>query len=100
VSRIMDRDFDYDIVKKHFDNVFYLINYPDVADAAVDPVVHYLDYGHAEHRDPSPNFSTERYLSENADVREAGVNGFVHYLRYGRREQRQAIAPAFLAFTR
>lgn len=74
-----------------FDAAWYLSNNPDVAKSGEDPVVHYLQYGGREGRDPSENFSSTRYLEENADVRKAGMNPLVHYLRHGAREGRRAI---------
>ncbi|MBW9140046.1 hypothetical protein JNB70_25380, partial [Rhizobium pusense] len=71
-----------------FDGSFYLANNPDVREAGIDPLRHYLVHGWREKRDPSPTFSTARYLSENPDVEQAQLNPLVHYLRFGRREGR------------
>jgi len=71
-----------------FDGSFYLANNPDVRDAGIDPLRHYLVHGWREKRDPSPTFSTARYLSDNPDVEQAQLNPLVHYLRFGRREGR------------
>ncbi|WP_176015539.1 glycosyltransferase [Burkholderia sp. BCC0398] len=73
-----------------FDGAYYLATYPDVADAAIDPVVHYLQFGWAEARQPSMSFDGNRYLDDYPDVRAAGVNPLVHYLTFGSREGRHA----------
>jgi hypothetical protein len=65
-----------------FDRDWYVVQYPDVLDAGVDPVLHYLEHGASEGRDPGPLFDTNWYLGQNPDVR-AGMNPLVHYLRYG-----------------
>ena len=70
------------------DRSWYLARYPDVRAAGVDPLLHYLDYGAAEGRNPSALFDTEFYLRTNPDVQEGGANPLVHYLRHGRREGR------------
>ena len=44
-----------------FDADWYLACHPDIADAGVDPLRHYLHAGAAEGRDPSPGFSAARY---------------------------------------
>src|SRR5271157_786159 len=75
-----------------FDAAWYLANNPDVAQAGVDPITHYLQYGAHEGRDPSESFNTSRYLENYPDVRQAGVNPLVHYLLRGAAEGR--FAPA------
>ena len=42
-----------------FDKDWYLAKNPDVANAKVDPVSHYLHHGGFEGRDPGPNFSSK-----------------------------------------
>lgn len=85
---------DYELLKDSdwFDTAWYLKTYPDVAEAGVDPLMHYLRYGAAEGRDPGPQFDTKWYLAINTDVQAASVNPLVHYLRYGQQEGRQFIA--------
>lgn len=78
----------YDVVSDGFDRDYYLAHNPDVAGSGADPVQHYLDHGHVEGRDPSPEFSTRIYLSRYPDVAASGMNPFFHYLRYGRLENR------------
>lgn len=71
-----------------FDRDWYLSRYPDVAAAGIDPVLHYLESGWREGRDPSPGFSTASYLRANGDIARAGVNPLLHYLEYGYSEGR------------
>ncbi len=66
-----------------FDSFEYLRSYPDVAEVGFDPVIHYLQAGAAEGRDPSRSFSTTAYLRSNPDVAAEGANPLVHYLRSG-----------------
>jgi hypothetical protein len=46
-----------------FDETWYLANNPDVAEAHVKPMLHYLSYGGFEGRDPGPNFNSAWYLA-------------------------------------
>jgi hypothetical protein len=68
------------------DQGWYLVTYPDIAAAKMDPVRHYLDYGWREGRDPRPDFSTRGYLAIHKDVAKSGRNPFTHYLRHGGRK--------------
>ena len=81
-----------------FNQTWYLENNPDVVQAKANPLLHYLQHGGFEGRDPGPGFSSKWYLDTYADVKEAGVNPLIHYLRFGRKEGRLA-KPAFLAAT-
>jgi len=76
-----------------FDRDWYLSQYPDVRDGAIDPYDHFLRYGAAEGRDPSPAFDTQWYLKQNADVRESGINPLVHFYRHGAAEGRDPRPP-------
>lgn len=76
-----------------FNASWYLLTYPDVADAAERPAAHYLNYGATEDRQPGPGFDTEFYCSRYPDVRESGINPLVHYLQVGRSEGRLPVPP-------
>ena len=58
---------DYLLIKKSdlFDKNWYQKEYKDVAEAKIDPVLHYILYGWKERRNPSPFFNTEDYLKAN-----------------------------------
>jgi glycosyltransferase involved in cell wall biosynthesis len=72
-----------------FDAHWYLRTYPDVKEAKVNPLVHYLRHGAFEGRDPSYFFDSSWYLSEYLDVYATGMNPLVHFLRFGRFENRK-----------
>jgi hypothetical protein len=69
-----------------FDETFYLCSYPDVADAGIDPIVHYLEHGSEEGRNPSASFDTRTYLNLHPDVaaHPERLNPLVHYIKLGR----------------
>jgi len=87
---------DYKIIDRSgiFDRDYYLTRYPDIAEAGVDPLIHYLDVGWREQRDPNPLFCTAFYLGRNQDVAAEGVNPLLHYLQIGAAEQRDP-SPVF-----
>ena len=76
-----------------FDRGYYLSNYADVAAARADPLRHYVAYGAAERRNPSPLFDTAYYLEANPDVAQAGVNPLLHYVQWGKAEGRRGCLP-------
>lgn len=76
-----------------FDEAWYLSQNPDVAQAKIDPALHYLRHGGFEGRDPGPKFSSAFYLDTYPDVKAAGINPLVHYLLLGEKEGRQAQIP-------
>ena len=88
------RQRDYETLKSSnwFNEEWYLNTYPDVAEAGVDSVFHYIRYGAAEGRAPGPTFDTIWYLKQNPDVRSERTNPLVHYLRHGAAEGRQPTA--------
>ncbi|MRX52185.1 hypothetical protein GI374_17625 [Paracoccus sp. S-4012] len=69
-----------EVIAPHFDASFYRRNNPDVVEAGVEPLQHFLRYGWREGRDPNASFSVSQYLERNRDVRSAGINPFWHYL--------------------
>ena len=74
---------------KLFNKEWYLKQYPDVADAKMDSIHHYLTFGWKEGRNPGPEFDGASYLRENQDVLAAMVCPLVHYLQYGINEGRK-----------
>ena len=77
-----------------FDEAWYLANNPDVADAKIDPALHYLRFGGLEGSDPCPDFCSNRYLDSYKDIKKARINPLVHYLKYGKKEGRFAYSTA------
>ncbi len=71
-----------------FDAAWYTATYADVAEAGVDPALHYLRDGAAELRDPGPYFSTAYYLTSYPDVAAEKLNPLLHYLADGAAEGR------------
>lgn len=71
-----------------FDSEWYLVQYGDVAQAQIDPLEHFLNYGAAEGRDPCAFFDTAYYLRIYPDVARAGENPLLHYIKNGSREGR------------
>lgn len=74
----------------YFDAEWYLAFYPDVAEAGVDPVRHFVTEGAYELRNPGPRFDSLKYHKANPDVTAEGLAGFIHYIRHGRSENREA----------
>lgn len=72
-----------------FDRDWYLRKYPDVRTAGVDPLLHYMNIGWQEGRDPGPGFSSSAYLRTNADVARSGTNPLVHFIEFGHSEGRE-----------
>lgn len=91
---VLERLEEADTIRRSgiFDEHFYLRNYQDVKDAGIDPVLHYLDFGAKESRNPSGSFSTSKYLEHYPDVADAGINPLVHFIKSGLAEGRVAIA--------
>ncbi|HNA88401.1 MAG TPA: FkbM family methyltransferase, partial [Anaerolineales bacterium] len=75
-----------------FDKEWYLAANPDVAEAKVDPAIHFLLDGGVEGRAPGPGFSSRWYLDTYEDVKSAGLNPLMHYLKYGQAEGRIALS--------
>ena len=80
------------IIKKSglFDPAWYLENNPDVKNAGIDPIEHYVRRGVAEGRNPTHNFDTKYYRKQNTDIDASGLNPFAHYILYGKNEGRIA----------
>ena len=72
-----------------FDQEWYFRENPDVADAGVDGLIHYLQLGGFEGKDPCPLFDSDWYLRMQCpEGRLAGLNPLVHYLKFGAEEGR------------
>src|SRR5579863_3144808 len=76
---------DYEEVTKSglFDAEYYLLTYPDVAERNVDPLVHYIEEGAREGRNPYPDFDGGFYLEQCRARGEQTNNPLLHYLRIG-----------------
>ncbi len=71
-----------------FDEDYYLNNYENQLSDNQDLLLHYIDYGYKEGKNPSKDFDTLFYLVKYPDV--AGWNPLVHYAIHGRNEHRFA----------
>jgi len=67
-----------------FDQAWYLAENPDVAEAGLNPVVHYLRFGFREGREPGPDFDTAFYLSQAPEAKSGDLAPLLHYLTKGR----------------
>jgi ADP-heptose:LPS heptosyltransferase/GT2 family glycosyltransferase len=76
---------EYELLAKSglFDAAYYLKSNPDVAALNVDPLLHYVEQGCRERRDPSENFNTAHYLKLCGRLGEEPVNALAHYLTVG-----------------
>jgi GT2 family glycosyltransferase len=77
-----------------FDAAFYLKSNPDLAAVNVDPLVHYLERGCHDRRDPSAQFDTQHYLAQCEAFGETPPNALIHYLTVGVRRGLTPKAPA------
>src|SRR5579871_4730979 len=75
ITRETSKRYAYErtIIASAFDIEYYLTQLPELRNSTVDPIIHYLQKGWQELRDPSADFSTSYYLQAHPDVREQGV---------------------------
>lgn len=74
-----------------FDDEYYLLQYPDVAQKGIEPKKHYLLYGADEGRNPSRIFNTKSYLIRYPDVRQSNINPLIHFILDGKDEGRNPL---------
>ena len=76
---------DYEDIRKSglFDAEYYLATYPDVAERNTDPLVHYLEQGALEGRNPHADFDAGYYLEQCRLRGEQANNPLLHYIRIG-----------------
>ncbi len=66
-----------------FNGRWYLKRNPDAQSAGVNPLLHYLAVGAAQHRAPSPYFDSRWYTERYVDRIAPGALPLAHYLREG-----------------
>ena len=66
-----------------FDAAYYLKANPDVVALNADPLMHYLEIGCHERRNPSAHFDTAHYLSQCKGLGELPANALLHFLTVG-----------------
>ena len=76
---------DYETIRKSglFDPDHYVATYPDVEERNVDPLVHYLEEGAREGRDPHPDFDAAFYFEQCKQRGEKPANPLLHYILIG-----------------
>src|ERR1017187_8136335 len=67
------RAYELDFITKSglFDNDYYLAQHPDIAQAGVNALEHFYDFGYREGRRPNLYFDPQWYLKQNPDVQAA-----------------------------
>lgn len=65
-----------------FDAEYYRLRNPDLS-AQIDPLLHYLERGAIEGRDPAPDFDTAHYLEQCRRLDEMPDNPLLHYITVG-----------------
>jgi len=72
-----------------FDAGYYAHEYPDVDFQRLDPIMHFIEIGWYEGRNPNAFFDTVSYLLAYPDVEKANINPYYHYLAVGAAEGRR-----------
>lgn len=83
-----------------FEPHWYLATHTDVAGSSVDPLLHYVRFGAAEGRDPTPVFDTQLYRAQYPELDPGQINPLCHYLVVGERAgawPNRLFDPAFVA---
>ncbi|NYT74344.1 glycosyltransferase [Halomonas sp. QX-2] len=73
------------VVKENFDESYYLRNYQDIKDGAINPLEHFTIFGYKEGRNPAPWFDTKKYVEKYGYLFEGDVNPFAYYLMVGKK---------------
>lgn len=68
---------------RFFDPDYYLRRNPDVVDAGIDPLRHFIRHGAGEGRIPSPYFDATWYSENHPDSAGTGMSPILHYLVHG-----------------
>jgi len=74
------RDLKAGVASEIFDERFYLMTSPEIAEAGVSPFEHYLTAGRFEKRKPSAIFDPVAYVEANPEVATSGMEPFLHYV--------------------
>jgi ADP-heptose:LPS heptosyltransferase/GT2 family glycosyltransferase len=99
---ILFREYDLLANSGLFDAEYYRSAYPDIAALNVDPLVHYLEHGCRERRNPNPGFDTSFYLDQCQALGDVPDNALFHYLTVGSKRglRTRAVEPATAAARR
>ncbi|HBC3926945.1 TPA: glycosyltransferase [Vibrio parahaemolyticus] len=71
-----------------FDPTFYLIEYPEVAQAGMEATEHFFVHGVHERRKPNPFFDPLYYYHQYEDVQLSEMNPLLHFIHHGSKELR------------
>ncbi len=63
-----------------FDPHYYLSNNPDVREADIDPLLHFIQLGWKEGRDPSPQLSMQEYFKKFPELQKGNIQAAVPFL--------------------
>ena len=66
-----------------FDAEYYVGKDETLRAISVDPLLHYVENGYREGRNPSPFFLLDYYEKNNPDIKEKGIDPLLHYLESG-----------------
>lgn len=69
-----------------FDEEYYKSQFEEELDE--DLLLHYLNVGFKEGKNPSQRFNNNFYLDRYKDVKNSGMNPLIHYMLYGKTEKR------------
>src|SRR3569623_686405 len=74
---------DYTVITQSglFDAAYYISNNPDVAALIYDPLLHYLEQGARELRNPNPEFDAPSYMALCREQGQEPENPLLHYIR-------------------
>lgn len=72
----------------YFDAHWYLSHYRDVAAEGWNPLVHFVERGIEEGREPNAFFNSAWYLERNLDIARSGMAAARHFCRFGATELR------------
>ena len=86
VARDRSRNAATALIEMKFDHWHYLRSVP-MSRHPISPLLHYLETGWRELRDPNDWFSTRFYLHNNPALAAAGIEPLGHYLHAGWRER-------------
>lgn len=98
--KLIRKIIDYTLIKRSdlFDEEYYCLQYPDVRQADIDPLWHFVNVGWRERRNPSKDFDTNFYLVNYPDVLASLQNPLTHFIRFGKNEGRSS-SPAMNVYT-
>jgi hypothetical protein len=77
-----------------FDSKYYLLNNPDVLEADIDPLLHFVQIGWKEGREPSPHFSLKNIIKQNSELGNGNINSIIQFMENNKRSGHQSQLPS------